>query len=640
MRIFFGDIRNLEGIIGTFLSQCFCAFKSRLFSNLYIAINNLIMNKSKSLAFFLLLSVFVANGQKHLDTLRVGVIKYKTEEKLLRTYIPMIEYIGSQMGIPAILTIVDGDKLGYELVSGNYDLGIFKPFPYLQSKVHFPELEVFASHLVNNNNYTSGVIVTRKESEILHLNQLKNKRFLFIKPTSTSGYRYPKGIFKEHEIDIDKDFFTYDFSYDHDKAIDALIGNQVDGIAVDLAAFLKRDSLDLRDFNVLSEYKVPHHAYVFSPSLDSMVQENIKEIMFSAHKTPVGRTLFENPLNINRWETQDDKYYNYLRRYLRIMRVKPAIAVTLNLKESAQTNLSMKGDIIDVIKDNLYNELVSTQRFSKKASKNNVTHNVVVTLSMIKDDSFHYQIYLNDDRIAESDIDEEQLINQLPKILTASVLIHDRITTELLSNEEQSFITFGKNDGLNLMNYSFTILDDKNNEEELEVVTMSNLNTSFSRKNLAHGTQVTIKYMTDEHSAAQVSLLDQIDTGNFWRDNFWDKLGLIVGVLLAIFSGFVGWIFNKRKKRRFQNMLTETNLLLKSYYDDKIKLDQKLDELKDTIGNELERGYITENQFLILKQKLDEVELNVRNKKSDTNHDSEEQITEILKDRNIDSSDQ
>ena len=87
-------------------------------------------------------------------------------------------------------------------------------------------------------------------------------------------------------------------------------------------------------------------------------------------------------------------------------------------------------------------------------------------------------------------------------------------------------------------------------------------------------------------------------------------------------------------------MLTETNVLLKSYYEDKIKLDQKLDELKDTIGTELEKGYITENQFLILKHKLDEVELNIRNKKSDSHDDSDEQITEILKDRNIDSSDQ
>ncbi len=593
------------------------------------------MSYSRLFCLFLLFISLISNGQNLPDTLRVGIIKYKTVDKLLDTYTPMVDYLGSQMGIPAKLTIVDDDKLGYELVQGKYDLGIFKPFPYLQSKVDFPELEVFASHLVKNNSYYDGIILTRKESNITHLAQLENKQFLFIKPTSTSGYRYPKGVFKEYDIDIDQGFFNYDFSYDHEKAIDALVNNQADGIAVSLDAFLKKGNLKLGDFNVLNEYKVPHHAYVFSPTLDSLLQENLKQIMFSAHKTPEGRELFDNPLNINRWEIQDDNYYNYLRRYLRIMRVKPAIDVALDLKESAKTHLSKKGDIIDVIKDNLYNELISTQRFSKNSSKTNTTNKASVTLSKINDDSYHYQIYLNNDRIAESDIKEESLISHLPKIFTASVLIHDHITTELLSNEEQSFITFGGNDGLNLTNYTFTAIDKDNNEEELEVKDMTDLNTSFNTTDLPQGTQVVVKYITDEHAASEVSVLEQIDAGNFWRDNFWDKLGLIVGVLIAIATGFVGWILNKRKKKRFQNMLTQTNHLLKSYYEDKIKLDQQLDELKDTIGTELEKGYITENQFLILKHKLDEVEQNVRDKKTSLQKESNEQINDLLKDSGI-----
>lgn len=588
---------------------------------------------------FFLLSYSAVNAQELPDTLRVGIIKYKTEEKLLTTYVPMIDYIGTQMGIPTKLTIVDDDKLGYELIQGTYHFGIFKPFPYLQSKVDFSELEVFASHLVNNNDYADGMILSKKESDIVHLSQLKDRKFLFIKPTSTSGYRYPKGVFKEYDIDIDQEFFNYDFSYDHSKAIDALVNNEVDGIAVSLGAFLKKSDLKREDFNILNEYKVPHHAYVFSPSLDSLIQGNIKEIMFSAHKTPEGRTLFNNPLGISRWQIKNDNYYNYLRRYLRIMRVKPAIDVELNLKESAKLYLSAKGDIIDVIKDNLYNELIYTQRFLKKISKVNTTNKVSVTLSMIKENSFHYQIYLNGDRIAESDITEELLINQLPKILTASVLVHDNITTELLFNKEQSFITFGKNDGLNLTNYTFIAIDKEDNEEELEVATMTDLNTSFSTSDLPQGTQVLVKYITDEHAVSEISILEQIDTGNFWKDNFWDKLGLFAGILLAIVSGFIGWFFNKKKKLRFQNMLTQTNLLLKSYYEDKIKLDQKLDELKDTIATELEKGYISENQFLILKHKLDEVEQNVRDKNNLSKDDPNRQITDLLKGSGIDTSD-
>jgi len=574
-------------------------------------------------------------GQNLPDTLRVGIIKYKTKEKLLATYTPMIEYLGKEIGLPTKLVIVDDDKLGYELAQGIHHIGIFKPFPYLQSKVDFPELEVFSSHLVKNNEYSEGVILTKKESNTTKLTQLKDKRFFFIKPTSTSGYRYPKGVFKEYNIDIDQNFFSFDFSYDHNEALDALIQDQVDGIAVSLDAVLARDNISINDFNVLSEYKVPHHAYVFSPSFDSLAQESVKSIMFSAHKTPEGRELFQNPLDIDKWIEQDDDYYNYLRRYLRIMRVKPSIQVNLDLKESAKSHLSSKGDLIDIIKDNLYNELLATHRFSNKSSKASSDNQVSVTLSMIKDDEFHYQIYLNSVRIADSHIKEELLVTELPRILAASVLIHDPMTTDLLSNDDNSFITFGKNDGLNLKNYTFVAVSDDGAEEELEVINMSDLNTAFSATDLPLGTKVVANYMTDEIAASQVSVMEQIDTDDFWRDNFWDKLGLIVGVLLAIASGFIGWIFNSRKKKRFQNMLTETNILLKSYYEDKIKLDQRLDELKDTISNEMEKGNITENQFLILKHKLDEVEQNVRDNKMNKT-ESNEQISEILKDSGID----
>lgn len=590
------------------------------------------MKRNWYLLMLLLVSSF-SWGYQLPDTLHVGIIKYKTEEKLITSYTPLITHIGSELGIPAQLHIVSDEQLGYDLTQGKYQIGIFKPFPYLNDKVTFPQLEVFASHTVEYEAIYQGIILVKKESNIDLLSDLKGKKFLFIKPTSTSGYRYPKGIFKEHDIDIESGFFSFEFSYDHEKAFEALFNDEVDGIAVSKKAVLGHPDYKVDQYQILSEYEVPFQAYVFTPDLDIVTKNKIKEIMFNAHKNPANQALFNNPLGISRWVKQGDKYYNYLRRYLRIMRVKPSFNLSFELKTTAQEHLNSKGDIIDIIMDNTVNELLSSQRFEGYNSTEESANNISIVLSMIEAKQFHYQVYLNKIRIAESDILENALTAQLPNIAAASVLLHLPLQSKLLNNGTDWFITFGSNDGMNSINYQFGIKNEKGELEYLEIKSITELNTYFENPDV-DGNEVTIQYISDEFSEDQISMLDQIDVSNFWRDNFWDKLGLIVGIIIALASGFFGWLFNSRKKRRFKNMLRETNELLKEYYEDKIKLDQKIIELQDHIGGELEKGSITENQFLILKNKLDEVE-----KKINDNPNTENELDKILKQSGIENKD-
>ena len=581
----------------------------------------------------LILSLSIATwGAQVTDTLHIGIIKYKTDEKLLDTYTPLFNYIGEQIGKPSKIHLVDDHQLGYDLNQGKYQIGVFKPFPYLNDKVTFPLLEVFASHLVDKESIYSGVILTKNSSGINYLSDFKGKKFLFIKPTSTSGYRCPKGIFKENDIDIDAGFFTYEFSYDHDKAFEALLNDEVDGIAVSKNSVLNHPMYKSGEYRIIEEYEVPFQAYVFSPLLDDATKYKIMEIMFNAHKNPSNQSLFENSLGIDRWEKRDDEYYNFLRRYLRIMRAKPSFKLDFDLKPTAKEHLATKGDIIDIIMDNTVNELLSSQRFEGYNSSAQNSKAINIVLSMIEAGKFHYQVYLNDNRIAESDIDESALTAKLPNISAASVLLHLPITTKLLVNEESIFITYGSNDGMNNVNYRFSIQNEDGEDEFLKVKSITELNTYFDDLDIdVKNKVVKVDYVSKEFRQDQISLLDQMDVSNFWKDNFWDKLGLIVGVIVALASAFIGWFFNTRKKRRFKNMLRETNELLKEYYEDKIKLDQKITELQDHIGRELERGSITENQFLILKNKLDEIANKIKD-----NPDSTSELDQILKESGID----
>ena len=566
----------------------------------------------RTIPFLIALSFLFSNHtQGQNDSLRVGIIKYKTIEKLMATYTPMVAYLGKKLNRPVVLRIVDEEQLGYDLTEGNYDLGIFKPFPYLQTKVNFPELEVFASQSVKHKDFYVGAIVVKKSSNINTLADFKGKKFLFIKPTSTSGYRYPKGIFKEYDIDIESGFFNFDFSYDHEDAIKALMNDEVDGIAVSKDVLLDYEDFSSSEYQILQEYNVPNHAYVLSPLLDSLQQASIKKVMLNAYKDPLSKSLFDNPLNITKWIKKDDNYYNYLRRYLRIVRVKPSVKSSLELKTSAKDQLEKKGDIVAILEDDIYDELIETNRFTRSKENSDNTYRVKVVLSLVQDGVYHYQVYLDNVRVSKSNILEQNLISQLPKLVTASTLNNMSIETELLSNGKDWFITFGTNDGLNTENYRFIVQNNSGEPETLTLKSISELNTYFDEKDLNEGQLVSLDYINDEFDQAQISVLDNLDVNNFWKDNFWDKLGLLGGALVAVISAVVGWTLNTRKKRKFKAMLTSTNQLLKDFYDEKIKHDQKIIELKDVFADELERGSITENQFLILKHKIDEIETEI-----------------------------
>ncbi|MEO1051829.1 MAG: PhnD/SsuA/transferrin family substrate-binding protein [Bacteroidota bacterium] len=558
---------------------------------------------------FCLLSTLNSIAQD--DIFRIGVIEYKSEEKVLETFGPIANYIGKKLGRQAQLEIVPAEALGFRLSQGELDMGVFKPFPYLKAKVDFPKLQVFATHKVNNLESYTGLILVNEESGIKLLRDLKDKEFLFVKPQSTSGYSYPKGIFREHDIDIDSAFFNYDFSYDHNTSLEALRKKEVDGIAISTENFGSKDDINLSGVHILEEFEVPYHAYVLSPRLDSALKNDVKDIMFTAEKDPSGKVVLNNSLHITGWVPKDDHYYNYLRRYLRIVRVKPAAKLVFEVQKSAREYFDSKGDMLNILEQNMRNALSNTHRFSKVGDIENISNyeEVKITLSKVDESTFHYASYFNDDFIEGFDLQESQLREYLHLAVVNDVLSRSEITTRLLSNGEKWFVTYGTNDGLRKGAYQYTLKKESGEEVPLKVKDITELNTTFKKNGDYHeDDKVTISYKLLDIESEGISVLRQLSMDGFWQKDFWDKLGLIGGIVVAIISAVVGWFFNTRKKRRFKSILNQANYLMKEFLEDKYKLDLKLTEIKEQISQYLESGQITENQFLILNSKLDEVE--------------------------------
>ena len=549
------------------------------------------------------------------DTLKVGLIKYKKGDIAAQVYKPLVEYIARKIDRIPYLEVVDDEQLGYELSNNKYDIGIFTPFPYLESKIHYPELEPFATNSVRNQSTYKGAIIVKKSSKIKTLYDLKGKKFLFIRPSSTSGYKVPKSIFLEYNINIDSGFFHYDFSKRHTKSIQMLLADSVSGIAIDLEGLEDFPKQDIDKLLILEEYDVPNQAYVFSPSMSQEFKNRIKKVMFNAYKDPTKDSLFLNELEINNWVPADDELFNPLRRYLRLVRIKPYTKINFDIAESAKQSLAKKGDLLDIIYDNIEDEIKSCKRFADKSPNHeNVDnfYNISISLSRM-DKGYYYQIYLNDDRIDKGLLTENELISSLHAITINAVLNTMDISAQLLQIKNKWFITYGANDGINVQDYIFTLENgsENGNEQELEIDTITDLNTFIKSENgFLKGHKIKIKY-TKTGKQLNYFGLDALEVdGNGDKEGFWDKLDNIwgvIGIIVALITILISYLLSKRKHKRFRNMLYNSNDLLKDYIEGKFKIEARLIEQREAINRGLEVGHINENQFMILTTRLEDI---------------------------------
>lgn len=604
------------------------------------------MRFSKKSVLFLLimlvLSTLIGSAQEKNTKFRVAVIKYKTKEKVIETYTPFVNYIAGELGLKPELTVITDESLAYDLNEGKYDLGVFPPFPYLKAKIDFPELHVFASHIVSGQKKYEGAIMVLKSSGIESFSGLKGTKFLFVKATSTSGYKIPKGILREYNIDIDG-FFDYDFSGGHDESIQALLEGKVQGIAIDSKAYYELKPEDQQKINILHEYDVPYHAYVFSPKLDEKFCQDVSKIMFNAKKNPATAQMFVNSLDIEKWRKCDDEYYNPLRRYLRLVRIKPYVNVSFDIKSSAKKELESKDDVIMIISDEIQYELKREKRFSTDGVNQNFKqnfHELVVVLSLI-DGKYHYQINLNNNRIASGELEYKSLSKELPEIVVSSLLEELTIETELLYNGTDWFITYGSNDGIELSKYNFELISingskTKFNDNQIQRITP--LNIIFEESDLFEkGAKIAIHYRHEEH--VDTLAFDGAETGieeSFWddKDNLWGVIGLGAALLTAL----VGMYFNRRKQKRFRNLLYQSNNLLKEYIESQYEIDTKIIEHTELVRNALEKGFINETQFMILNTRIEDIQkvIDKHTKlKTDLSNEFEHEIREILKDGKI-----
>ena len=241
-----------------------------------------IKNFGKLLVLLSFIFLLIACGKKKEDKpLIMGLSPIANSEKLLEDTAPLHKMLGDNIGKP-VEGYIATNYIGIveSLGTGSIDFALIPPFAYILANKKYGCEALLTSIGKHDEPGYYSVLLTRTDSGINSVEDLKGKKVAFVDPSSTSGYIIPAVILKDHGVDPEKDV-SYQFAGGHDKAIQLLINGDVDAVGTYESAITKfaKEFPEVKEkVKVLQKSDmIPGITLTVSPKVDPETKEKIKQ---------------------------------------------------------------------------------------------------------------------------------------------------------------------------------------------------------------------------------------------------------------------------------------------------------------------------------------------------------------------------
>lgn len=173
-----------------------------------------------------------------------------------------------------------------QITEGKVDISYMGPTPYLRAQDNYlqPEglqLQLIAAEAQGNVLAYQSVLVTRQDSGIQSLEQVKGRTVAFGAPHSFSSHYVPRYLLQNANIDFAK-LKDYAFLNRHEKVALAVLHGDFDvgGLRKQVAErYVKKP----RGLRIIAESSLlPPHVIVARPKLDKALVEQIRQALFNS----------------------------------------------------------------------------------------------------------------------------------------------------------------------------------------------------------------------------------------------------------------------------------------------------------------------------------------------------------------------
>ncbi len=256
--------------------------------------------------------------------LRVGFVPAENAQQVIQNAQPIVEILQKRLGME-VQPFVATDYTGViEALRGNkLDIAFLTPASYVLAKNEANVRVVLKSERKGSPFYYAAII-TRADSGIQRLEDLRGKTFAFGDPLSTSANVFPRKMFHERGIDPVRDFKKILYSGGHDATVLAVFNRKVDAGATYANSPDSNDTAWMRYLHDPEEAKqiraiafsepIPADNLVIHPDLDDRVAKQVEEIFIELSQDPKGKKMLRDLYQIDGFVAATDKDYDSVRQ--------------------------------------------------------------------------------------------------------------------------------------------------------------------------------------------------------------------------------------------------------------------------------------------------------------------------------------
>jgi phosphonate transport system substrate-binding protein len=274
----------------------------------------------------ILLLILVACGKPSSSSkvLRVGFVPSEDAQQVIQNAQPIVEILQKQLGME-VQPFVATDYTGVveALRANKLDVAFLTPASYVLAKSEANVRVVLKSER-QGSPYYYAAIITRADSGIKSLEDLRGKTFAFGDPLSTSANIFPRKMFHEHGIDPVRDFKQILYSGGHDATVLAVLNGKVDAGATYANSPDNQDTAWARYLKTPENIKkiraiafsepIPADNLVLNGNLDERIAKTVEETFLNLSRDPQGKKMLRDLYQIDGFVPATDKDYDSVRQ--------------------------------------------------------------------------------------------------------------------------------------------------------------------------------------------------------------------------------------------------------------------------------------------------------------------------------------
>ena len=280
----------------------------------------------RNLALLILLLLFAGCSKPSgsYRILRVGFVPAEDAQQVIQNAQPIVEILQKELGME-VQPFVATDYTGVveALRVNKLDVAFLTPASYVLAKSEANVRVVLKSER-KGSPYYYAAIITRADSGIKSLEDLRGKTFAFGDPLSTSANVFPRKMFHERGIDPVRDFKQILYSGGHDATVLAVLNGKVDAGATYANSPDNQDTAWTRYLKTPENIKkiraiafsepIPADNLVLNGNLDERIAKKIEEIFLALSRDPQGQKMLRDLYQIDGFVPASDKDYDSVRQ--------------------------------------------------------------------------------------------------------------------------------------------------------------------------------------------------------------------------------------------------------------------------------------------------------------------------------------